>query len=99
MPRRKKSFGSKRARRSKGLTLAINAMPGSSYTRRKVALAEALGIRVQSLNHWKRVPRARLMAVHRSTNIPLEDLAPDLYRPKTINKVFRVRQLSSSRLA
>ena len=99
MPRRKKSFGSKRARRSAGLTLAINAMPGSSYTRRKVALAEALGIRVQSLNHWKRVPRARLMAVHRATGISLEDLAPDLYRPKVVNRVFRVRQLNANRIA
>ena len=99
MPRRKKSFGSKRARRSAGLTSAINAMPGTSYTRRKVALAEALGIRVQSLNHWKRVPRARLMAVHRASGISLEELAPDLYKPKVINKVFRIRQLASSRIA
>lgn len=77
--------------------MAVNAMPGSSYTRRKVVLAEGLGIKVQSLNHWIRVPRNRIMAVHRLTGVSLDDLAPDLYRPKTMNKLFRVRQLSSHR--
>ena len=60
-------------RLSKGLRAAIY----EAGTKRK--LAAAIGIREQSLNKWKDIPRKRIMAVHRATGVPLEILAPDLY--------------------
>ncbi len=76
-----------RAKRDLGLRLAIREAakragvdPKYHETKGKVALAEGLGIKVQSLNHWRRVPRDRVMMVHILTGVPLEKLAPDLFR-------------------
>ena len=46
----------------------------------KEILAELLGIKVQSINHWRRVPRGRVMKIHELTGIPLRKLAPDLFQ-------------------
>ena len=51
---------------SKGLRLAIKKMG----TRQ--ALADALGIRIQSMTRWKAIPRRRVMSVHKVTGIPID---------------------------
>jgi hypothetical protein len=43
-------------------------------------LAEGLGIKVQSINHWKHVPHDRLMMVHMLTGVPLKVLAPKIFK-------------------
>lgn len=71
----------------KGLRLAIREagkrsglQPKYWTTRGKTYLAEGLGITVQSINHWTRVPRERVMMVHMLTGVPLSVLAPDLFK-------------------
>jgi DNA-binding transcriptional regulator YdaS (Cro superfamily) len=46
------------------------------------ALARALGIKVQSVQKWKKIPADRIIAVEQATGIPREQLRPDLYRKK-----------------
>ncbi len=80
----------KKKRRHKmdsGLRLAIrkaallgNADKKHLHTQGKVLLAEGLGIKVQSINNWHRIPRERVMMVHIITGIPLAELAPDLFK-------------------
>ena len=60
--------------------------PRAYYIRGKYWLAEGLGIKVQSLNQWKKIPRNRVMMVHRLTGIPLEKLEPELFRTAKSNK-------------
>lgn len=67
-------------RMQKGLKLAVNKMPGKTFGAKKKALADALGITVQSINRWTHVPRKRIVAVEKITQIPREAMAPDLYR-------------------
>ena len=75
-------------RRSPGLRSAINAaakmagaIPGHLWdSAGRKWLAEGLGIKVQSLNHWEDIPRDRIMMVHVLTKIPLSELAPDLFK-------------------
>jgi DNA-binding transcriptional regulator YdaS (Cro superfamily) len=58
-----------------GLRAAINAAGGES------PFAAALGIVVQSLRDWKRVPPHRVLQVEKITGIDREKLRPDLYPP------------------
>jgi DNA-binding transcriptional regulator YdaS (Cro superfamily) len=44
------------------------------------ALARALGIKVQSVQKWKKIPAERVLDVEYATGIPREQLRPDLYR-------------------
>lgn len=44
-----------------------------------VALADALGIRHQSLYSWKKVPAERVLAFERATGIARDLIRPDLY--------------------
>ncbi len=53
---------------SRGLRLAIKKM-GS-----KRQLAAALGIREQSINNWKAIPRKRVVSIHKVTGIPIDVL-------------------------
>ena len=46
----------------------------------KSALARLLGLKVQSIQQWTRIPAERLIDVERVTGIPREELRPDLYR-------------------
>jgi len=74
-------MSSTKRRRSKAVRLAIQAagkLPGPGNPKKK--LAAAIGVAEQSINKWTRIPRPRIMAVHRATGLPLEVLAPDLYR-------------------
>lgn len=48
-------------------------------------LADGLGIKAQSINDWKRIPRTRLLMVHHLTGIPLELLEPKLFRTAKSN--------------
>ncbi len=77
-------------RQDSGLRLAIRAAakqagehPRRWSTRGKKHLAEGLGIKVQSINHWHRIPRERVMMVHILTGLPLSTLAPDLFKKET----------------
>ncbi len=79
---------SKKRLMDSGLRLAIRAAAIRAgvkekkwyRSRGKVALAEGLGIKVQSINAWKRIPRDRVMMVHIVTGLPLSTLAPDLFK-------------------
>jgi DNA-binding transcriptional regulator YdaS (Cro superfamily) len=46
----------------------------------KSELARRLGITVQSIQQWKKIPAERLVDIERVTGIPREELRPDLYR-------------------
>ena len=67
---------------AKGVRLAIAAAGG------KKILAAKLGIREQSLNNWKRVPRERIMQVEEITGVSRELLAPDLFKRAVERKPF-----------
>lgn len=45
----------------------------------KSALARQLGVKVQSIQQWKRIPAERVLDVERVTGIPRHKLRPDLY--------------------
>lgn len=57
-----------------GLVEAVAAM------RTKTALAEALGISLQAVSGWDKIPLSRLLDVEKVTGVPREKLRPDLYR-------------------
>jgi hypothetical protein len=67
---------------STAVRLAIQAagskLPGKGSGKKK--LAEAIGVAEQSINKWTKIPRPRIMAVHRATGLPLAVLAPDLFK-------------------
>ena len=76
-------------RRSPELRLAIDTagrLAGAGPSPQQVDaagrkwLAKGLGIKVQSLNHWRDIPRDRIMKVHEITKLPLAKLAPDLFK-------------------
>lgn len=46
----------------------------------KSILARKLGVKVQSIQQWERVPAERVLEVERVTGVPREELRPDLYR-------------------
>lgn len=45
----------------------------------KSELARRLGVKVQSIQQWKRIPAERVLDVERVTGIPRHELRPDLY--------------------
>lgn len=45
----------------------------------KSELARQLGIAVQSIQQWKRIPAERVLDVEKVTGIPRHILRPDLY--------------------
>lgn len=45
----------------------------------KSELARRLGVKVQSIQQWKRIPAERVLDVERVTGIPRGELRPDLY--------------------
>jgi DNA-binding transcriptional regulator YdaS (Cro superfamily) len=45
----------------------------------KSELARRLGVKVQSIQQWKRIPAERVLDVERITGIPRHKLRPDLY--------------------
>lgn len=45
----------------------------------KSALARQLGVKVQSIQQWKRIPAERVLDVERITGIPRGELRPDIY--------------------
>lgn len=46
----------------------------------KSILARKLGVKVQSIQQWDRIPAERVLEVERVTGVPREELRPDLYR-------------------
>lgn len=42
-------------------------------------LARRLGITVQSIQQWRRIPAERVVAVERVTGVPRHELRPDLF--------------------
>ncbi len=58
----------------RGLILAARAA-GS-----QAALARMIGVKAQSLQKWRRIPRKRIIQIERLTHVPREKLAPELYR-------------------
>ena len=60
--------------RNEGLTLAIEVAGGIR------PLARELGLSPQAFSEWKRVPAHRILQVEAVTEIPREQLRPDLYR-------------------
>lgn len=63
-----------RKTRSGGLAKAIQAS-GSSVSK----LAERLGLTVQAVSQWTRIPTDRCLDVERVTGIPRSELRPDLF--------------------
>jgi hypothetical protein len=70
-----------------GLRLAIRAAgkkagadPERITAWGKKWLAEGLGIKVQSINHWRHIPSDRLLMVHMLTGVPLSKLNPRLFK-------------------
>lgn len=45
----------------------------------KSALARRLGVKVQSIQQWHRIPAERVLQVEEITGIPRHELRPDLY--------------------
>lgn len=45
----------------------------------KSELARRLGVKVQSIQQWKRIPAERVLDVEKVTGIPRHILRPDLY--------------------
>lgn len=45
----------------------------------KSELARRLGVKVQSIQQWKRIPAERVLDVERVTGVPRHELRPDLY--------------------
>lgn len=45
-------------------------------------LARRLGIKVQSIQQWKRIPAERLIEVESVTGVPRRELRPDLYEER-----------------
>lgn len=62
--------------RDEGVQLAIAAAGGLR------PLARELGMSMQALSEWRRVPADRLLQVEAVTNIPRRKLRPDLYRTR-----------------
>lgn len=46
-------------------------------------LARRLGIKVQSIQQWDRIPAERVVDIERVTGVPREELRPDLYERAT----------------
>lgn len=57
----------------RGLRLALQAAGGYAE------LANALGIRSQSVFQWQRVPLHRVVEVEKATGVPREKLRPELF--------------------
>jgi len=47
-------------------------------------LSRRLGITVQAVSQWKKVPGNRVLAVERVTGIDRSSLRPDLYPPEPV---------------
>lgn len=62
--------------RDEGVQLAIAAAGGLR------PLARELGMSMQALSEWRRVPADRLLQVEAVTNISRRKLRPDLYRTR-----------------
>jgi DNA-binding transcriptional regulator YdaS (Cro superfamily) len=71
---------------SQGVQLAIDAAGNASE------LARRLGVKVQSIQQWKRVPDDRVLDVERVTGVPREKLRPDLAA------IFAVAQLVAQQM-
>ena len=74
MPRSKKTGRPSGSRQDSGLAQAIAA--AGSVTE----LAAALGLTVQAVSQWKRVPAERCAVVEEVTGIERQDLRPDIYK-------------------
>lgn len=48
------------------------------------ALARSLGIRLQSIQNWKKIPAERVLDIEAAIGLPREKLRPDLYRKSKI---------------
>lgn len=62
--------------RDEGLQIAIEKAGGLR------PLARDLGMSMQALSEWRRVPADRLLQVEAVTDIPRRKLRPDLYRTR-----------------
>jgi len=67
--------GMKKRQRYRALELAIEA-------RGMAALAARLGITIQAISQWRRVPVSRVLEVERATGVPRSELRPDIYPPE-----------------
>lgn len=61
-------------RQSLGVKRAIKGAGG------RRALARGLGITVQSVNKWRRVPRKRIVQIEKLFGVPRHLLAPDIFK-------------------
>jgi hypothetical protein len=62
--------------RDEGLQLAIKTAGGLR------PLARELGMSMQALSEWRRVPADRILQVEAVTNVSRRKLRPDLYRKR-----------------
>jgi hypothetical protein len=63
----------------------------SILTRGAKVLADGLGCTSQAIYNWQYVPKAKVMAVHKLTGVPLKELAPELFGKARSRRPYRLR--------